>query len=74
MANDEQKRYIVEILNELETQINPGEYYSYDPRDFVENVKEAEKLFGINYEFNERKWIKDGDNIVHKGDKYFRRY
>jgi hypothetical protein len=74
MVTEEQKRYILGILRDLESQINAGEYYSYDPENFVENVKEAERVFGIKYEFSPESWsIVDG-NVVHIHDSSFRRF
>jgi hypothetical protein len=74
MVTEEQKRCILELLSALESQINAGEYYSYDPVDFVENVKEAERVFGIKYEFSPEAWRIEDKDVVHIHDFSFRRF
>ena len=73
MINEEQRDFILELLDELESQVMPGEYYSLDPRFFVEDAKQAEKLFGVKYEFPKEHWRVIDGNIVHKNDSSFRR-
>jgi hypothetical protein len=73
MISDAQRYYIVELLEELETAIRPGEYYSLDPRFFTEYVAGAEKLFGIKYVFSDDDWRTVDGEVVHKHDSYFRR-
>jgi hypothetical protein len=74
MINEDQKRWVLEILSDLESQINAGEYYSYDSVVFVENVREAERLFGVTYVFDDDKWHGVDGEIKHKADSLFRGY
>lgn len=47
--NAEQRKFVLEMLWDLEQQINEGEYYSYDRDDFNEHVATAKKLYNIDY-------------------------
>lgn len=73
MVNDEQRELLIEILSELEAQVNPGEYYSLDPRHFVQDVSDVERLFGVKYEFSSNSWGVIDGKVVHKCDDGYRR-
>ena len=74
MVNDEQRELLLEVLSELEAQINPGEYYSMDPRHFVQDVNEVERLFGVKYEFSSDHWKVVDGKVVHENDAWYRRW